>query len=351
MTALSRAFAPSEVLFEEKDDAPITKDLGDVSIERKKGRSYWYVKRGAVTLGVISKDPDGKYDADTDPDGGGQYKKGFKTKEDAARWIIKHNDDEDPHAAALARDKGPDKPGRTDPHAAALGGKSESEDGFLDRLISENQKVDRAKALELVWKKMPRDYKTGRGKNRQVMILRKSGTSLVPLSTLSDDEIKKRLPPGYTLQESVSPSVSSPPDPGGPAGPAVGDSLHETMLRARHGKKVSEDRLFEAVQETASIDIGGHPTHSLSEESKKYEPGKSIVKWTKKAGASMHAAGARPSINGLVVGYAGKFPKVLWSGKKQAFAVNPPAITLDKKATRSWLKRHPNGHIPSDIQM
>jgi hypothetical protein len=113
------------LLEEEKKEPDVTKDLGDVQLKKKPDADYWYVKRGAATLGVVSKGKGDGYDADTDPEGEGHYKKGFDSVKAAAKWIIKRNDDEDPHASALARDKGPDKKGRKDPHAAALGAKNE----------------------------------------------------------------------------------------------------------------------------------------------------------------------------------------------------------------------------------
>ena len=73
-------------------DNPEADSLKDVTFQQKPGKDYWYLKRGAVTLGVISKDDEGRFDADTDPEGEGKYKQGFKSKEDAARWILAKNE-------------------------------------------------------------------------------------------------------------------------------------------------------------------------------------------------------------------------------------------------------------------
>jgi hypothetical protein len=53
---------------------------------QKPGEDYWYVKVGGSTIGVISKHGSG-YDADTEPDGKGKFRKGFKSPEDAASWV------------------------------------------------------------------------------------------------------------------------------------------------------------------------------------------------------------------------------------------------------------------------
>ena len=60
----------------------------DYDIEQKPGKDYWYVKRGGKKLGAISKGKNEKFDADTDTDGGGEYKAGFDTIAAAAEWLV-----------------------------------------------------------------------------------------------------------------------------------------------------------------------------------------------------------------------------------------------------------------------
>lgn len=62
-----------------------------IELKRKGKESYWYVKKGAVTLGVVSAHKGGTYDADTDPEGKGKFQGGFKSPMAAAQWVVKNN--------------------------------------------------------------------------------------------------------------------------------------------------------------------------------------------------------------------------------------------------------------------
>ena len=73
------------------EEYPVNMDLPKgVKVFKKIGAEYWYVRRGAVTLGVVSRDNEGKFDADLDPSGAeeGDYKKGFPSVEAAVTWIL-----------------------------------------------------------------------------------------------------------------------------------------------------------------------------------------------------------------------------------------------------------------------
>lgn len=52
----------------------------------------------------------------------------------------------------------------------------------------------RAKLLTLIYRHTPRDYKGRLNGERTVLVLRKGGTTLVPLSALTDEEIHRMLP-------------------------------------------------------------------------------------------------------------------------------------------------------------
>ena len=69
----------------------LAEERGEYKLVKKPGEDYWYVKVGDKTIGVISRHRDG-YDADTDPDGGGDFKKGFESPEKAAEWIARRRD-------------------------------------------------------------------------------------------------------------------------------------------------------------------------------------------------------------------------------------------------------------------
>ena len=61
-----------------------------VRVLQRVGKDYWYVKRGAVTLGVVSPDNEGGFDADLSPSGGSkdEYREGFDSVESAVTWIL-----------------------------------------------------------------------------------------------------------------------------------------------------------------------------------------------------------------------------------------------------------------------
>jgi hypothetical protein len=60
---------------------------GGVKVTQKPGEDYWYVKRGGKEIGVVSAGKGGKFDADTDSSGGGKFKGGFASKDDAVKWL------------------------------------------------------------------------------------------------------------------------------------------------------------------------------------------------------------------------------------------------------------------------
>ena len=58
--------------------------------------------------------------------------------------------------------------------------------------------MSREEALKVIWGKMHSDFKCIRDDGlRWVLVLRKGGTTLVPLDDLSDAEIVRLLPSGF----------------------------------------------------------------------------------------------------------------------------------------------------------
>lgn len=53
--------------------------------------------------------------------------------------------------------------------------------------------AERNKAESLVWKQMHKDYKAVVGGSKSILVLGPSGTTLAPLSGLTDDELKARI--------------------------------------------------------------------------------------------------------------------------------------------------------------
>lgn len=63
---------------------PVQESVESVSLEQKKGEDYWYVKKGGKRVGAVSMDSDGGFDGSREAGG---FKKGFKTKDEAADWV------------------------------------------------------------------------------------------------------------------------------------------------------------------------------------------------------------------------------------------------------------------------
>ncbi len=64
----------------------------------------------------------------------------------------------------------------------------------------EGSTFSREQKLTLIFRHTHRDYKSGKGADRAILIFR-NGTSLVPLDALTDEEIAKELP--YALSKEV----------------------------------------------------------------------------------------------------------------------------------------------------
>lgn len=86
MTTADAQAMIEEVLAFERGEV-VTEEKG-YDIEQKPGKDYWYVKRDGKKLGAISKGKNEKFDADTDTEGGGEYKAGFDTIAAAAEWLV-----------------------------------------------------------------------------------------------------------------------------------------------------------------------------------------------------------------------------------------------------------------------
>lgn len=86
MTTADAQAMIEEVMEFERVGGPVAEAKG-YDIEQKPGKDYWYVKRGGKKIGAISKGKNEKFDADTDTEGGGEYKAGFDTIAAAAEWL------------------------------------------------------------------------------------------------------------------------------------------------------------------------------------------------------------------------------------------------------------------------
>lgn len=100
IASIFNEFNPREMSVSEAKDMTPKKALKEypvkiklpkgVRVLQRVGKDYWYVKRGAVTLGVVSPDNEGGFDADLSPSGGSkdEYREGFDSIESAVTWIL-----------------------------------------------------------------------------------------------------------------------------------------------------------------------------------------------------------------------------------------------------------------------